>query len=120
MGLDTGFMMLNSKKEIAYLRNHRDFSALFFEQDPEPYWQGYTDFVVDARMIDVVAARLEINDERVVRAEAALSDTAFEDICCTNEDDHDPADLLPVYRRLLQRLREAAAGPDTLLCVWSA
>jgi len=120
MGLDTSFMTLNSKREIAYLRNHRDFSALFFDQDPEPYWAGYTDFLVDISMIDVVAARLGIDDARVVRAEAALSEAQFEAFCAAEEDDHDPADFLPVYRRLLQKLREAAAGPEPLLCVWSA
>lgn len=120
MGLDTSFMTLNAKTEIASLRNHRDFSDLFFEQDPEPYWPDYTDFLVEVPMIDVVAARLGIDDARVVRAEAALSEAEFEAVCLADEDDHDPADLLPVYRRLLQRLREAAAGPDPLLCVWSA
>lgn len=60
MGLDTGFLTLGSTAEIAYLRNHRDFSNLFFEQDPKPHRAGYTDFLVDTSMIDLVAARLPL------------------------------------------------------------
>ena len=120
MGLDTGFLTLGAKAEIAYLRNHRDFSALFFEQDPKPHWAGYTDFLVETSMIDIVAARLPLETAWVVDAEARMPEAVFEDICWTSEEDQALADLLPAYRRVIRRLRNAAAGPHPLLCVWSA
>ncbi|WP_370160743.1 hypothetical protein [Limimaricola soesokkakensis] len=120
MGLDTGFLTLGPKAEIAYLRNHRDFSNLFFEQDPKPHWAGYTDFLVDTSMIDIVAARLPLEAAWVVDAEARMPEAVFEDICWTGEEDQTRADLLPAYRRVIRRLHNAAAGTHPLLCVWSA
>ncbi|WP_147115219.1 hypothetical protein [Tateyamaria sp. syn59] len=120
MGLHTGFLTLGAKTEIAYLRNHRDFSNLFFEQDPKPHWAGYTDFLVDTSMIDIVAARLPLEAACVVRAEARMPEAVFEDICWTGEEHQTLTGLLPAYRRVIRRLRNAAADPFPLLCVWSA
>ncbi len=120
MGLDTGFLTLGAQAEIAYLRNHREFSTLFFEQDPKPYWAGYSDLLVDTSMIDIVAARLPLEAAGVVRVEARMSEAVFEDICWTSEEHQPLADLLPAYRRVIQRLRNAAAERHPLLCIWSA
>ncbi|GAD57203.1 hypothetical protein [Limimaricola cinnabarinus] len=120
MGLDTGFLTLGAKVEIAYLRDHRGFSNLLSEQDPKPYCPGYTDFLVDTSMIDIVAARLPIEAACVVRAEARMPRPSSTDICWMGEQNQTFVDLLPAYRRVIRRLRNAAAEPHPLLCAWSA
>ncbi|WP_432257106.1 hypothetical protein [Limimaricola sp. AA108-03] len=120
MGLDMGFVKRRAKTEIASLRKHHAFATSFFNFDPPPFQEPFTDFLVEAWMIDEVADQWGIDGEDVVHAEAALSKAAFERICGDCEDDYDLSELRPVYRRIIERLRSAVGGSTPLLCYYSA
>lgn len=120
MGLDMGFVKRRAKTEIASLRKHHAFATSFFNFNPPPFEEPFTDFLVDEWMINGVAHQWGIDDEEVVRAEAALSKAVFESICGDCEDDHDISELRPVYRRIIERLRTAVGGSTPLLCYYSA
>lgn len=120
MGLIMGFVKLGAEDEIACLRKHDAFSTSFFDFNAPPFQESFSDFQVDEWMINEVGHQWGIDDEEVVRAEAALSKAAFESICGDREDDYDISELRPVYRRIIERLRSAVTGSDPLLCYYSA
>lgn len=120
MGLDTDFALHRSKATLASLRNHWRFSDLFFGQAGNSNDEGCTDFLVTSEMIERVACLLRIDHPRVVRAEALLSSTDFEAACRAGEEACDADHLWPVYRRVLQSLRQAVSEEEPILCIWSA
>lgn len=81
MGLDMGFVKRRAKTEIASLRKHHAFATSFFNFDPPPFEEPFTDFQFLEWMVDGVAEQWDLDDEEVVRAEAALSKREFEWIC---------------------------------------
>ena len=120
MGMDMGFVKVDSQEEVASLRNHWAAAESIFELAPPTYKEGYTDLVIEDWVIEEVSEQWDVHDAEVVRAEAALSEAEFERVCDSSEDEHDLSVLRPVYRRLLERLYDAASGPDLLVCYWSA
>ncbi|WP_370160371.1 hypothetical protein [Limimaricola soesokkakensis] len=120
MGLDITFLTFASKDEVAYLRKHQLFSEMVFNQETPPIWSGYTDFLVYPDMVEAVATWLELDESEVVQAEAAMSETDFESCCWAGDEDRDLEELLPVYRRVIQRLRAAIDETGPLICAWSA
>jgi len=120
MGLDMGYIKVSSQEDVAFLSNHWAFAETLFDLDLPIHKEGYTDLVIEDRVIEAMSERWDVHDVDVVRAESALTEAEFERICDSHEDTHGLADLRPVYRRLLKRLYDAACGPDRLVCYWSA
>ncbi|WCE68619.1 hypothetical protein PL335_16720 (plasmid) [Sulfitobacter faviae] len=120
MGMDMGFIKVDSQEEVASLRNHWALAESIFDLAPPTYNDGYSDLVIEDWVIEEVSERWDVHDTEVKHAEAALSETEFERVCDSSEDEHDFSVLRPVYRRLLKRLYDAASGPDLLVCYWSA
>jgi hypothetical protein len=120
MGLDIGFINFRTQEDLVHMRNHWAFANSFFEWDLPPVDPEYTDFLVDPVVILLVSAYWKIGREEVARAEAALSEETFEEICWSHEDAYDIALRRPVYRRIMMRLLQTAARSEPVLCYYSA
>lgn len=119
MGLVLGFVKLDSETKISNLRSHDAHFTHFFDFKEPPFDKPFSNFLIEEWMVNDVADQWGLNDEDVVRAEAALSEAAFERIR-GNRDNYDFSELRPVYRRILERLRKVLTGPYSLVGYYSA
>ncbi|GAW37269.1 hypothetical protein RA2_04346 [Roseovarius sp. A-2] len=119
MGLDVEFYQRGSEEYVHYLRNHWEFQYLFFDQNPEPAYEGYDDFLVDADVLDRVAVRLARQMIAVGLSRSDVPDTLPEGFC-VRRPEVAYAQYLPVYLRIVSDLLAAEAEHGPLICSWSA
>lgn len=117
MGLDVAFFIPGNNEPIIHLRNHR----WFFEQFTfgETVHDGYTDVFIEDWTLEGAEVRVLI--EMFGRGlEPNVPLTLSGDIAWEGEDDHPWPALLHFYLKTLAKLKDANAGPDRLICAWSA
>lgn len=119
MGLDVDFYVRGAEEPVHYLHNHWEFQDLFFDQHPEPAYEGYDDFLVDEDVLTKVAIRLA---RQMISAGLSVSDVpdTLPEGFCNRRPEVAFAQYLPVYLRIVDDLRAAEAEHGPLVCSWSA
>lgn len=118
MGLDINFY--RDGRDILYLRNHRGFLELFFNQDGKLVQPDYSDFYVDMRVLNGVAEELcaELRKHGLTKADLPEEVPAnFWDLDASTT----PWEvLLPVYPLLVRILRRSVYERGPIICGWSS
>lgn len=119
MGLDVEFYVRGAEVPLHFLRNHWEFQDLFFSLNPEPAYEGYDDFLVDAALLYGVATGLARQMIAAGLSRSDVPDNVPEDFR-SRRPEVAYAQCLPVYMRILEDLLVAEAKHGPLICAWSA
>lgn len=101
-----------------YLHGHRLFGELLLEQQPAIVARsGLLAFKLNVRMIEQLAAALDLPTATEARPDGVPPFVGLEVLRLEDDSYHDHAILQPLYRKVVQDLRDAAAEHGELLCL---
>lgn len=121
MGLDIEFFGREDDEErILYLRGHGYLLDLIFAQNPQPAYAGYSDMIIDKRVLAGVERRLleEMTANGFAPAAGLPSIKELEQVYLDPEGSLE--ELLPYYLQVTQELLHWTEEYIELICTWSA
>jgi hypothetical protein len=119
MGLDVSILPPESEEDILYMRNHDSFFAMMCSGGTEHVYEGYTDFFVDAWVLDRVEAALDTRWP-AIPADRTFTEAELGKLLAHGDEDL-PAEILkPFYAQVIEMLRDALDEHGRLVCSWSA
>jgi hypothetical protein len=119
MGLDVSILPPESEEDILYMRNHDSFFAMMCSGGTEHVYEGYTDFFVDAWVLDRVEAALDARWP-TIPADRTFTEAELGKLLGHGDEDLPAETLKPFYAKVIEMLRDALDEHGRLVCSWSA